>query len=487
MSSVHVVLAPMNSVFAQIRDHINCSQDAAALITNAIHDGDRTIRPGYSTELDRLVANADSARHWIANLESRERERLGIKTLKVRFNRVFGYYVEVSRSQADKMPEIYERRQTLSNAERYITPELKEHEAQVLNAEEQINVIEGALFSEIIERLAEWAPQMLDSGAAIAELDVARSLSEVAERQSYTRPKFMDTASIHIESGRHPVVETSQQEAFVPNDVTLDPDSRQILVLTGPNMAGKSTYLRQTALIVLMAQIGSFVPAASATLGIVDRIFTRVGASDELHAGQSTFMVEMVETANILNNATTHSLVILDEIGRGTSTLDGLSLAWAITEKLASCGCRTLFATHYHELTSLADHHDTISNLHVTIREWKDDIVFLYRIAEGRTDRSYGIHVAKMAGMPQQVLRRANKMLQHLEKSHTQEDTRATLKNAPEDEMQLSFFNLDDPLLEEIKEEILHTDIDTLTPVEALMKLNEIKRMLVRNKKSKAG
>ena len=466
VASVYVVLAPMNSVFAQIRDHINCSQDAAALITNAIHDGDRTIRPGYSTELDRLVANADSARHWIANLESRERERLGIKTLKVRFNRVFGYYVEVSRSQADKMPEIYERRQTLSNAERYITPELKEHEAQVLNAEEQINVIEGALFSEIIERLAEWAPQMLDSGAAIAELDVARSLSEVAERQSYTRPKFMDTASIHIESGRHPVVETSQQEAFVPNDVTLDPDSRQILVLTGPNMAGKSTYLRQTALIVLMAQIGSFVPAASATLGIVDRIFTRVGARDDIAAGSSTFMVEMLELAAILAQATPRSLLVLDEIGRGTSTYDGIAVARSVIEHLhhhPRLRAQTIFATHYHELTAVADVLPRVCNANVAVAERGEQVVFLRRIIDGPADRSYGVHVARLAGLPPSVIRRARDLLAAFE-----QEAPAGSRTIP---AQLPMLPPEDhPVVTHLRT----IDPEQLSPLDALSKLYEL-------------
>ncbi len=401
---------------------IDTCDDAQALIARAIDDGERTIRAGYSDELDRLAAGAGSAKAWIAALESQERERLGIRSLKVRYNRVFGYYIELGRAYADRVPDHYERRQTLANAERYVVPELKEREAEVLNAQEQIEALEALLFEEVVERLAGWTPAMLESSAALAALDVAASLAEVAVLQGYARPTLTDEGHIEIEAGRHPVVEASQTDPFVPNDTRLDPDDRQILVLTGPNMAGKSTYLRQTALIVLLAQIGSFVPADRAEISLVDRIFTRAGARDDLAAGASTFMVEMLELAAILAQATPRSLLILDEIGRGTSTYDGISVAQAVVEHLhhhPRLRAKTIFATHYHELTAVADMLPRVHNANVAVAEQGERVVFLRRIVDGPADRSYGVQVAQLAGLPPAVIRRAREILVELERLAT--------------------------------------------------------------------
>ena len=398
---------------------IDTCDEAQALIARAIDDGERTIRAGYSDELDRLAAGAGSAKAWIAALETQERERLGIRSLKVRYNRVFGYYIELGRAYADRVPDHYERRQTLANAERYVVPELKEREAEVLNAQDQIEALEALLFEEVVERLAGWAPAMLESSAAVAALDVAASLAEVAVLQGYARPTLTDAGRIEIEAGRHPVVEASQTDPFVPNDTRLDPDDRQILVLTGPNMAGKSTYLRQTALIVLLAQIGSFVPADRAEISLVDRIFTRAGARDDLAAGASTFMVEMLELAAILAQATPRSLLILDEIGRGTSTYDGISVAQAVVEHLhhhPRLRAKTIFATHYHELTAVADMLPRVHNANVAVAEQGERVVFLRRIVDGPADRSYGVQVAQLAGLPPAVIRRAREILVELER-----------------------------------------------------------------------
>ena len=419
LASVRGALDEAAGALERPRERIDTCDEAQALIARAIDDGERTIRAGYSDELDRLVAGAGSAKAWIAALESQERERLGIKSLKVRFNRVFGYYIEVGRAYADRVPERYERRQTLANAERYVVPELKEREAEVLNAQEQIEALEALLFEEVVERLAGWAPTMLDSSAAIAALDVAASLAEVAVLQGYIRPRLTDEGRIEIEAGRHPVVEASQTEPFVPNDTRLDPADRQILVLTGPNMAGKSTYLRQTALIVLLAQIGSFVPAERAEISLVDRIFTRAGARDDLAAGASTFMVEMLELAAILAQATPRSLLILDEIGRGTSTYDGISVAQAVVEHLhhhPRLRAKTIFATHYHELTAVADTLPRVHNANVAVAEQGERVVFLRRIVDGPADRSYGVQVAQLAGLPPAVIRRAREILVELER-----------------------------------------------------------------------
>ena len=469
VASVREALASVDGSLALSRDQIDPCADCLDFIVDAVDDGDRTIRAGYSDELDRLVESADSAKSWIADLESQERTRLGIKSLKVRFNRVFGYYIEVGRIHASKMPATYERRQTLANSERYVTPELKEHEAAVLNAEEQIETIELALFEEIIERLRTWVPSMLRSSNAIASLDVAASLAEVTVRQGYVRPHLTDGSSLNITAGRHPVVETGQNQPFVPNDLLLDPGNRQILMLTGPNMAGKSTYLRQTALIVLLAQIGSFVPADNAEIGLVDRIFTRVGARDDLAAGASTFMVEMIELAAILAQATPRSLLILDEIGRGTSTYDGISVARAVVEHLHDhprLRAKTIFATHYHELTAVADVLPRVHNANVVVAEQGDQVVFLHHIVDGPADRSYGIHVAQLAGLPPAVIRRARNLLADLEEH-------AAWNGSVQNNAQLSMLPPDEhPVLVQLRT----IDPEQLSPLEALSALYELRR-----------
>ena len=379
---------------------------------------------GFDAELDEARTLQRDAGQWLSQYQAQIVEETNIGTMKVGYNKVFGYYIEVSRAQADRVPDNFTRKQTLKNAERFITPELKVFENKVLSAESSALLREQQLFRDLCNEINSCIHDIVSFADVIARLDTLACFAEVATVFGYVRPTIVEHPILDIQNGRHPVLDRLLQERFVPNDCTLE--NAPLALITGPNMAGKSTYIRQVAIITLLAHTGSFVPATSATIGLVDRIFTRVGANDELHAGQSTFMVEMVETANILNNATKNSLIILDEIGRGTSTLDGLSLAWAIAESLSSVGCRTLFATHYHELTTLADRDSNITNLHVTVREWNDDIVFLYRIAEGRTDRSYGIHVAKIAGVPKQVVDRANEVLNTLTVHNAQVSEEAT-------------------------------------------------------------
>jgi DNA mismatch repair protein MutS len=374
------------------------------------------------------------------------------------------------------------RKQTLVNAERYITEELKEYEAKILGAEEKILQLEQEIFASLVTWIGDYIQPVQQDAFIIGQLDCLCSFAQQAKIENYCQPEIDDSFELEITNGRHPVIEKQLplSEAYVANDVYLDRETQQIIMITGPNMSGKSAILRQTALIVLMAQMGSFVPAEAVRIGLVDKIFTRVGASDNISMGESTFMVEMNETASILNNLSERSLVLLDEIGRGTSTYDGISIAWAITEYLHEhpAKAKTLFATHYHELNDMGETFGRIKNYNVSVKELKDNVLFLRKLVPGGSEHSFGIHVARMAGMPQQVLRRANKILKKLEDSHGMKEKSGALKKSAEDDMQLSFFNLDDPILEELKEEILHTDINTLTPVEALMKLNEIKRML---------
>jgi len=453
-------------------------EDVASLIEGAISpdaparisDGG-VIAPGYSAELDRITSAAKEARDWVARLERREQERTGIKNLKVGYNKVFGYYIEVSKANLKRVPSDYIRKQTLVNAERFITPELKEHEALILNAQERVVELEQEIYREVCEQVASHADRMLATAQALAHLDVYAALAEVARQNNYVRPVLNEEDRIDIVGGRHPVVEKMLEEPFVPNDVHLSPEER-ILIITGPNMSGKSTYLRQVALIVLMAQIGSFVPAESATIGLVDRIFTRVGAQDEIAAGQSTFMVEMIETANILNHATPRSLLILDEIGRGTSTYDGISIAWAVVEYIHNhpkLGSKTLFATHYHELTELARMLPRVRNYNVAVVEEGDQVIFLRKIKPGGADRSYGIHVAKLAGMPRSVIRRAEEILASLE----QEGARAPIKaQRVAEAQQLSFLSTTSPVLEELKS----LDVMSMSPLEALSKLYELQQ-----------
>ncbi len=445
-----------------------------SLLQNAIDDDPPStlqntgvIRAGYSAELDGVIEASKHARDWIANLESIEREKTGIKTLKVGYNKVFGYYIEISRGAADKAPESYIRKQTLVNAERFITPEMKEYETLVLNAEERIKEIETRLFREVCAELSKAANKILSTARAIAELDVLSALGEVAALAGYIRPEVHEGSELEIHEGRHPVVEQLLKgDRYIPNDVIFE-KGEIVRVITGPNMAGKSTYLRQAALIVLMAQMGSFVPAASAKIGLVDRIFTRIGAQDEIHAGQSTFMVEMVEAANILHHATSRSLLILDEIGRGTSTYDGLSIAWGIIEYIHNhphLRAKTLFATHYHELTQLAELLPGIRNYNVAVSEADNKIIFLHKIITGGADRSYGIHVAQLAGLPAPVVQRANEIMAELEKTAGR-----AVKINPQAAQQAALFPETSPLLDELTK----MDVNSLSPIEALNKLFE--------------
>ncbi|RZP17629.1 MAG: DNA mismatch repair protein MutS [Flavobacteriales bacterium] len=447
------------------------------------------IAKGVSEELDELRSIAKGGKDYLNEMLERETERTGINSLKIASNNVFGYYIEVRNTHKDKVPGEWIRKQTLVNAERYITEELKEYEIKILSAEEKIAFLESEIFSKLIEWILQFINQVQQNARLIGELDCLCSFASLAIEANYTRPLIDDSFKIDIKEGRHPVIEKqlSADQSFIANDVYLDREIQQIIMITGPNMSGKSAILRQTALIVLLAQIGCFVPAKEARLGVVDKIFTRVGASDNISMGESTFMVEMNEAASILNNISERSLVLLDEIGRGTSTYDGVSIAWAISEYLHEHPSRakTLFATHYHELNEMTETFDRVKNYNVSVKELKDTVLFLRKLVPGGSHHSFGIHVAKMAGMPQTVLDRANKILKRLEKSHSSKELTNEMKTIAKDQMQLSFFNLDDPLLEEIRDDILDIDVDILTPVEALMKLNEIKRMLLSNKNLK--
>ncbi|MFJ1350841.1 DNA mismatch repair protein MutS [Capnocytophaga canimorsus] len=439
------------------------------------------IKEGVSAELDELRKLSVSGKAYLDEMLKRETEKTGISSLKIDYNNVHGYYIEVRNTHKDKVPQDWIRKQTLVNAERYITEELKTYEAKILGAEEKIAQLEQAIFAELIISIGNYIPQVQQNATLIGQLDCLCGFASLALENNYNRPEMDESFILDIKDGRHPVIEKQLPVGvpYIANDVYLDRDSQQIIMITGPNMSGKSAILRQTALIVLLAQIGSFVPADSARIGIVDKIFTRVGASDNISMGESTFMVEMNEAALILNNISERSLVLLDEIGRGTSTYDGISIAWAIAEYLHEHPSRakTLFATHYHELNEMTDSFERIKNFNVSVKETKDNVLFIRKLVSGGSAHSFGIHVAKMAGMPQFVIQKANKMLKKLESSHASEDTSQKLKSAQK-EMQLSFFNMDDPLLEEIKLEILQLDINTLTPVEALMKLNQIKKLI---------
>lgn len=446
-----------------------------------------TVATEFSSELKELRGLAYSGKDYLDKMLERESERTGIPSLKISSNNVFGYYIEVRNTHKDKVPDEWIRKQTLVSAERYITEELKEYESKILGAEERILALEQEIFASLVNWMGAYIKPVQQNASLVAQLDCLCGFTQLAQENNYVLPTIDDSFEIDIKDGRHPVIEKQlpHGEPYIANDVYLDNETQQIIMITGPNMSGKSAILRQTALIVLMAQIGSFVPAKAARIGLVDKIFTRVGASDNISMGESTFMVEMNETASILNNISERSLVLLDEIGRGTSTYDGISIAWAISEYLHEHPGRakTLFATHYHELNEMTETFERIKNYNVSVKELKDKVLFMRKLVAGGSEHSFGIHVAKMAGMPQQVIHRANKILTKLEKSHSSEELTDKVKSM-QDEMQLSFFNLDDPLLEEIKDEILNIDIDTLTPVEALMKLNGIKRMLQKKKRA---
>lgn len=447
-----------------------------------LHKGG-VIADGIDAELDDLRSIAYNGKDHLMAIQQREIENTGISSLKVAYNNVFGYYLEVRNSHKEKVPEEWIRKQTLVNAERYITEELKVLEAKILGAEEKMNVVETRLYNDLVNAISSYVAPIQLNAQLIARLDCLVSFAKVAIRNNYVRPALHENFTLSIKDGRHPVIEQNLPlgESYVTNDVFLDNEKQQIIMITGPNMSGKSALLRQTALITLMAQMGSFVPAKSADIGLVDKIFTRVGASDNISSGESTFMVEMNETASILNNLTDRSLVLLDEIGRGTSTYDGISIAWAIAEYLhenPKARAKTLFATHYHELNEMATAFERIHNFNVSVKEVKDRIIFLRKLVQGGSNHSFGIHVAKLAGMPVSVIERSKTVLKQLEKSHGDELTGKAKEIANDNSMQLSFFQLDDPVLSRVKEEILAVDINTLTPVEALMKLNEIKKMV---------
>jgi DNA mismatch repair protein MutS len=468
------LLPSTHQALTSILEDFSLCQEELALLQSAIADDPPAtlqnigvIRPGYSAELDGVVERSRHAREWIAKLESVERERTGIKSLKVGYNKVFGYYIEVTHANTGAIPAEYIRKQTLVNAERYITPEMKEYETLVLNAEDRIREIEVRLFREVCSQLAGSSKRLLGTARALAQLDVLAALAEAAALGGYVRPQVVEEDVLEIRDGRHPVVEQMLSgERFTPNDVVFEPGER-VRIITGPNMSGKSTLIRQTALIVLLAQIGSFVPASAAKIGVVDRIFTRMGAQDEIHAGHSTFMVEMVETANILHHATARSLLVLDEIGRGTSTYDGVSIAWAVVEYIHNhprLRAKTLFATHYHELTQLADLLPGVRNYNVAVSEADGQVVFLHKIVPGGADRSYGIHVGQLAGLPRPVVQRAGEILRQLEASSGK-----AVRINPMASKQLALFPETNPLLDELKE----LDVNSLSPIEALNKLFE--------------
>lgn len=474
---------------ASIRERIE--QEIKPDPPQLINKGD-IIAAGYNAELDELRAIRDNGKQVLLEIQEKEAEKTGINSLKIGFNNVFGYYLEVRNTFKDKVPEDWIRKQTLAQAERYITPELKEYEAKILGADEKILALEARLFGELVQDMQEFIPQIQINANLIARLDCLLSFAKVAEENKYVRPVVDDSTIIDIKKGRHPVIETQLPlgETYVPNDVYLDNEQQQIMMITGPNMAGKSALLRQTALIVLLAQVGSFVPAEGARVGLVDKIFTRVGASDNISLGESTFMVEMTEASNILNNVTPRSLILFDELGRGTSTYDGISIAWAIVEYLheqSRASARTLFATHYHELNEMAKIFKRIKNFNVSVKELDGKIIFLRKLEKGGSEHSFGIHVADIAGMPKSIVKRANVVLKELETDNAQvgsvgKPTAEKLEKSREG-VQLSFFQLDDPVLSQIRDEIIGLDINNLTPVEALNKLNDIKRIVLPNSK----
>ncbi|MCK4346038.1 MAG: DNA mismatch repair protein MutS, partial [Bacteroidales bacterium] len=440
---------------------------------------------GVSKELDELREILYSGKDYLVQLQQREIERTGIPSLKVGFNSVFGYYIEVRNTHKDKVPDEWIRKQTLVSAERYITEELKEYETKILGAEEKILELETNLFNDLVLSLIDYIPAIQLDASIIARLDCLLSFATLAIENKYVRPVLIDSDIIDIKQGRHPVIEKQLpiDESYIPNDVYLDNKKQQIIILTGPNMSGKSALLRQTALIVLLAQIGSYVPAESAQIGIVDKIFTRVGASDNISLGESTFMVEMNEAASILNNLSPRSLLLLDEIGRGTSTYDGISIAWAMVEFIHEhpvASAKTLFATHYHELNEMEASFSRVKNYNVSIKEINNKIIFLRKLKPGGSEHSFGIHVAQMAGMPKSVVNRANEILKELEQSHMKQDLSKSVSDLADhrEGLQLSFFQLDDPVLKQIRDELLDIDINNLTPIEALNKLNEIKKYL---------
>ena len=489
-----VLTETKSSTLKYISDQLNPCTELIENISTTLHDDPpvllgkgKVIADGLDEELDELRAISTSGKGFLDAMQQREIERTGIPSLKISFNNVFGYYLEVTNTHKDKVPEEWIRKQTLVNAERYITSELKEYESKILGAEEKIYAIEARLYQELVQSMSKYIQTIQKNAYLVSQLDCFASFAQIAKENNYILPEINSSLIIDIQDGRHPVIEKQLKigEEYVSNNVYLDSDSQQIIMITGPNMSGKSAILRQTALICLMAQMGSFVPAKAAKIGIVDKVFTRVGASDNISSGESTFMVEMNETSSILNNLSERSLILLDEIGRGTSTYDGISIAWAIAEYLhehPKAKAKTLFATHYHELNDMCKQFDRIKNFNVQVKEIGQKILFLRKLIEGGSEHSFGIHVAKLAGMPSQVVQRASKMLVQLEESHEVDKKSSTKEkvkkavNSPD--MQLSFFQMNDPVLENIRDELISIDINTLTPVEALMKLNEIKKIV---------
>jgi len=499
LPEIEIQLKDLNSAYLQeIKTGWDNLQDIARLIDQAILDEPAyllqeggLIKDGFNQELDELRKISHSGKSFIAQLERKERERTGISSLKVRYNKVFGYYLEVTKPNLHLVPEDYQRKQTLVNCERFITPELKEYEEKVLKAEARINELEYELFLQIREAINQQVPRLQQMANNIAAVDVLLALAELAHQRNYCRPEIDEGNVISIKDGRHPVIEVVQNEPFIPNDTYLDHDDHQILIITGPNMGGKSTYLRQVALICILAQMGSFVPAREARIGLIDRIFTRVGAMDYLTAGQSTFMVEMVETANILNNATNRSLILLDEVGRGTSTFDGLSIAWAVAEylhQLEGLRPKTLFATHYHELTELALTFPRIKNYHVAVREWQETVIFLRKIKPGPSDRSYGLQVARLAGLPEDIIKRAKEILFNLERQELDEEGRPRLayhlNNQNRSQLWLFPEDRERVQLEEMRERLLAIEPEKLTPLQALQIIAELKEEIKRGEKS---
>ena len=480
-----------NKAVSALGNQLNSCTDLIEKISQTLFDDapvnlnkGNAIANNVHQELDDLRTISSSGKQFLDAMLARETERTRISSLKIAFNNVFGYYIEVRNTHKDKVPEEWIRKQTLVSAERYITEELKEYETKILGAEEKIQALEQEIFSKLLQYIIQFVDLIQNNAKTIAKIDCLLAFSVLAIDNNYVRPIMDESTDLDIKNGRHPVIEKQLpiDQSYIANDVVLNRNQQQIIMITGPNMSGKSAILRQTALIVLLAQMGSYVPAHNAKIGIVDKIFTRVGASDNISMGESTFMVEMNETASILNNISERSLVLLDEIGRGTSTYDGISIAWAIAEFLHEhpSKAKTLFATHYHELNEMTVTFERIKNFNVSVKELKDNIIFLRKLVSGGSNHSFGIHVAKLAGMPNMVIHRANKILKKLEENNKNDEVKEALKQTQNEDLQLSFFQLDDPLLENIREEILATNIDTLTPIEALMKLNEIKRMLLK-------
>jgi DNA mismatch repair protein MutS len=491
MENVPLLTRALEGEIPELLGHIRNSMDPCDSLTAEIHnaivdeppvsirDGGM-IREGYDAQLDELREMSASGGKWMANLEEEERKRTGIKNLKIKYNRIFGYFIEVGIAHIDKVPEEYTKKQTLANSERFITQELKEKESQILTANEHSTALEYEIFCRIRDRVAEHSGQLQDTARAMGQMDALCSMAEIASIYNYVRPKIDNSDTINIIDGRHPVIESLLTEPFIPNDIKFDMKRNRVIILTGPNMAGKSTYMRQIALIQIMGQMGSFVPARSAKIGVVDRIFTRVGAFDDLTRGRSTFMVEMSQVSDILKNATKRSLILLDELGRGTSTFDGLSIAWAVAEYVHSrkVGAKTIFATHYHQLNELEELLDGVVNYNIAVKEESDDIIFLRKVIPGSTNRSYGVQVAKLAGMPREVVERANVLLRDIEAQTVMDMSQDRPKKKKRTYTQLVMFQDMNSKPDPVRDELKDLDLDHLTPMQALQKLHELREKM---------